>query len=72
MRKLDPACKFIALLVPTFFLAAKPNALWNLAVFAVCFLLLFFSRVRRLLMHNTVLFDKAMFWMAPEVERRLK
>ena len=46
MRKLDPACKFIALLVPTFFLAAKPNALWNLAVFAVCFLLLFFSRVR--------------------------
>ena len=23
----------------------------------------FFSRVRRLLMHNTVLFDKAMFWM---------
>ena len=26
-------------------------------------LVLFFSRVRRLLMHNTVLFDKAMFWM---------
>lgn len=26
-------------------------------------LVLFFPRVRRLLMHNTVLFDKAMFWM---------
>ena len=29
----------------------------------VAALVLFFSRVRRLLMHNTVLFEKAMFWM---------
>ena len=33
------------------------------AVALAAALVLFFSRVRRLLMHNTVLFDKAMFWM---------
>ena len=33
------------------------------AVALAAALVLFLSRVRRLLMHNTVLFDRAMFWM---------
>lgn len=45
MRSLDPACKFVALLVPTFFLAAFSNPFWNLVFFALCFLGLCFSKV---------------------------
>ena len=46
MRSLNPACKFIALLVPTFFLAARPHPAINLAVFALCLLGLFLARVK--------------------------
>ena len=48
-------------------LAHTPTATFrdpiSAAVALAAALVLFFSRVRRLLMHNTVLFDKAMFWM---------
>ena len=48
-------------------LGSTPPATFRDPVYAtvaiVTALVLFFSRVRRLLMHNTVLFDKAMFWM---------
>lgn len=47
MRSLNPACKFIGLLVPTFFLAARPNPAANLAVFALCLFGLLVSRVKR-------------------------
>lgn len=45
MRSLNPACKFIGLLVPTFFLAARPDPAENFAVFALCLAGLLVSRV---------------------------
>lgn len=45
MRSLDPACKFVGLLVPTFFLAAFSDPFWNLVFFALCFLGLCLSKV---------------------------
>lgn len=46
MRSIDPACKFVALLLPTFFLAARPSLFANTLVFLLCLLLMLLSRVR--------------------------
>ena len=46
MRSLNPACKFIGLLTPTFFLAAWPDPLVNLLILLLCTAALFTSRVR--------------------------
>jgi energy-coupling factor transporter transmembrane protein EcfT len=46
MRSLNPAIKFVSLLIPTFFLAAKPDPLINFAVFLLCLLLTVVSKVK--------------------------
>lgn len=46
MRSLNPACKFIGLLIPTFFLAAKHDPIVNLIVFGICMVGIIGSRVR--------------------------
>lgn len=46
MRSIDPACKFVGLLMPTFFLAARPNLYANVLVFAMCLGLMLAARVR--------------------------
>lgn len=46
MRRLNPACKFIGLLVPTFLLALRQNPLCNLLVFTLSLLAIFASKVK--------------------------
>lgn len=46
MRRINPAVKFLTLLIVTFVLAYKFNAVLNLIVFAVCVLAMLFSGVR--------------------------
>lgn len=46
MRSINPACKLIGLLVPTFFLASLHQPLLNLAVFVLCLAALLLSKVR--------------------------
>lgn len=45
MRSLNPACKFIGLLVITFVLASRRDPVWNLAAFLVCVVAICLSRV---------------------------
>ena len=45
MRSLNPAFKFIGLLFPTFFLAARPNPVVNFVVLFLCLILLLLSKV---------------------------
>ena len=46
MRTLNPACKFLSLLVLTFTLASIRDPYWNLAAFALCMILIIISKVR--------------------------
>ena len=46
MRSLNPACKFLGLLVLTFVLAARRDPVWNLVFFALSAAALLTSRVR--------------------------
>lgn len=45
MRSLNPACKFLGLLVITFVLASRRDPVWNFAVFALCVIVICASRV---------------------------
>lgn len=45
MRSLNPAFKFIGLLVPTFFLAAKADPILNFTIFFLCILCMILSKV---------------------------
>lgn len=46
MRKLNPACKFLGLLVLTFVLASRRDPIWNLAFFALSAAAILCARVR--------------------------
>ncbi len=46
MRSLNPACKFLGLLVVTFVLAARRDPLWNLVAFAISLCAILCARVR--------------------------
>lgn len=45
MRSLNPACKFLGLLVITFVLASRRDPVWNFAAFALCVVVICASRV---------------------------
>lgn len=46
MKSINPSVKFFALLIPTFFLAAKSDPIFNFIVFALTLLLMFVSKVK--------------------------